>query len=258
MVEFSPYSFHEFLKQQAPQLLASRFANIAESPEVRTPHGTTIISLTYDGGVVMIGDRRATMGNYIASRDITKVFEVDSHSVMGISGTVGVAQELVRLFALELEHYEKIEGVQLSFSGKANRLSTILRNQLQLALQGLTVVPVFSGFDAEQDKGRVFSYDIAGGRYEESDFQCTGSGGGFARSSLNRLWKPGLSESLAVEVGLLALIDAAHYDSATSGPDWRNNIWPTVVCVDASGFREYDAEEIQVLLDSISNKEGGN
>ena len=258
MVEFSPYSFHEFLKQQAPQLLASRFTGPGESSEIGAPHGTTIISLTYAGGVVMIGDRRATMGNYIASRDITKVFEVDSHSVIGISGTVGVAQELVRLFALELEHYEKIEGVQLSFSGKANRLSTILRNQLQLALQGLTVVPIFSGFDNKHNKGRVFSYDIAGGRYEESDFQCTGSGGGFARSSLNRLWKPDFSESLAVEVGLLALIDAAHYDSATSGPDWRNSIWPTVVCIDSEGFREYDSQQIQVLLERIISQEGVN
>ncbi|MCU1594054.1 MAG: proteasome subunit beta, partial [Frankiales bacterium] len=147
------------------------------------PHGTTIVAVTHAGGVVMAGDRRATMGNVIAQRDIEKVFPADEHSCVGIAGTAGLAIEMVRLFQVELEHYEKIEGSQLSLEGKANRLSNMIRNNLQMAMQGLAVVPLFAGYDTERGEGRIFSYDVTGGRYEEHSFHSVGSGSTFARSA---------------------------------------------------------------------------
>ena len=159
--------------------------------DVQAPHGTTIVALAFDGGIVMAGDRRATMGSMIASREIEKVFPADEYSAVGIAGTAGLAVELVRLFQLELEHYEKIEGSLLSLDGKANRLATMIRGNLGLAMQGLAVVPLFGGFDLDRRVGRIFSYDITGGRYEEHDHHAVGSGSVFARGSLKKLWRPG-------------------------------------------------------------------
>ena len=159
-------------------------------PEV--PHGTTIVAVEFDGGVVMAGDRRATMGNLIAHREIEKVYPADEYSCVGIAGTAGIAVELVRLFQVELEHYEKIEGALLSLDGKANRLSALIRGNLSLAMQGLAVVPLFAGYDLDRRAGRIFSYDVTGGRYEEHDHHSVGSGSIFARGSLKKRWRPGL------------------------------------------------------------------
>ena len=158
---------------------------------MQAPHGTTIVALAFEGGIVMAGDRRATMGSMIASREIEKVFPADEYSAVGIAGTAGLAVELVRLFQLELEHYEKIEGSLLSLDGKANRLATMIRGNLGLAMQGLAVVPLFGGFDLDRRVGRIFSYDVTGGRYEEHDHHAVGSGSVFARGSLKKLWRPG-------------------------------------------------------------------
>lgn len=209
------------------------------------PHGTTIVGLQCEGGMVMAGDRRATMGNVIAQRDIEKVFAADSHSVIGIAGTAGLAVELVRLFQVELEHYEKIEGVSLSLDGKANRLATMLRGNLGMAMQGLAVVPLFGGFDLAKDRGRIFSYDVTGGRYEEHDFYAVGSGSSFARGSLKKLFSRGASESDAVEVALESLYDAADDDSATGGPDLNRRIFPVVAVAARDGVRILDESEVE-------------
>ena len=169
-------SFSEFLSQQAPELLPSHRSLPPGSAADLAPHGTTIVAATFDGGVVMAGDRRATMGNVIAQRDIEKVFPADEYSCVGIAGTAGLAVEVVRLFQTELEHYEKIEGTTLSMDGKANRLAALIRSNLGLAMQGLAVVPLFAGYDLTTSQGRIFSYDVTGGRYEETAFHAVGSG----------------------------------------------------------------------------------
>lgn len=201
------------------------------------PHATTIVALTYSDGVIMAGDRRATMGNIIAQRDIEKVFPADEHSIIGIAGAAGVAIEMVRLFQVELEHYEKIEGVPLTLDGKANRLATLLRGNLGMALQGLAVVPLYVGYDLHAQRGRIFSYDVTGGRYEERDHHAVGSGSVFARGSLKKLYRTGLSSEDAVMAAVEALYDAADDDSATGGPDLTRRIFPNISVVDVEGVR---------------------
>ncbi|HJR90295.1 MAG TPA: proteasome subunit beta, partial [Aeromicrobium sp.] len=190
-------SFADFLAQQAPELLPSARSasgSLAGSATELAPHATTIVAATFPGGVVMAGDRRATMGNVIAQRDIEKVFPADEYSCIGIAGTAGLSLELVRLFQVELEHYEKLEGTVLSADGKANRLASLIRGNLGLAMQGLAVVPLFAGYDQTTGEGRIFSYDVTGGRYEEHAFHAVGSGSVFARGSLKKLYKHDLSE----------------------------------------------------------------
>ena len=208
------------------------------------PHGTTIVAATFPGGVVMAGDRRATMGNIIAQRDIQKVFPADEYSAVGIAGTAGIAVEMVRLFQVELEHYEKIEGTTLSMDGKANRLSALIRGNLAMAMQGLAVVPLFAGFDLENGQGRIFSYDVTGGRYEETAFHSVGSGSMFARGSLKKLYREDLDAEGCIEAVIQALYDAADDDSATGGPDLTRRIFPVVQVITAEGGRRIDDDEV--------------
>ncbi|GAA2743507.1 proteasome subunit beta [Terrabacter aerolatus] len=229
-------SFTEFVTAYRPELLPAG-RRLPSGASIEAPHGTTIVALLFDGGVIMAGDRRATMGNVIANRDMEKVFAADDYSVVGIAGTAGIAIELVRLYQVELEHYEKIEGAIMSLEGKANRLASMIRGNLALAMQGLTVVPTYAGFDLESATGRIYSYDVTGGCYVEGGHHSTGSGSVFARGSLKKLWRPGLDEQQAVSVAIEALYDAADDDSATGGPDLGRQIWPTVAVVDHSGAR---------------------
>ena len=204
-------------------------------------HATTIVAVNFNGGVMMAGDRRATMGNLISQRDIEKVFPADEYSLIGIAGTAGIAIEMVRLFQVELEHYEKIEGTPLTLDGKANRLATMIRGNLGAAMQGLAVVPLFAGFDLDAAStataGRIYSYDVAGGRYPEQYYHSVGSGSLFAKGSLKKLWRPGLSEAEATAVVVEALYDAADDDSATGGPDLTRRIFPVVYAATADGNR---------------------
>jgi proteasome beta subunit len=237
-------SFSDFLLRVSGSMGVDVPLN-SHTPMVDVLHGTTIVGLQCAGGMVMAGDRRATMGNFIAQRDIEKVFAADSHSVVGIAGTAGLAVELVRLFQVELEHYEKIEGVSLSLDGKANRLATMLRGNLGMAMQGLAVVPLFGGYDLAKEKGRLFSYDVTGGRYEEHDFYAVGSGSTFARGSLKKLFARGASETDAVQAALESLYDAADDDSATGGPDLNRRIFPVVAVASADGVRILDESEVE-------------
>ena len=238
-------SFAEFLAQTGHSMTSEMNVNRGSSSSrdyamegmAAVPHGTTIVTLTSSDGVVMAGDRRATMGNIIAQRDIEKVFAADEHTIIGIAGAAGVAVEMVRLFQVELEHYEKIEGVPLTLDGKANRLATLLRGNLGMAMQGLAVVPLFAGYDLDTHRGRIFSYDVTGGRYEERDHHAVGSGSMFARGSLKKLYRPGLSSDDAIMVAVEALYDAADDDSATGGPDLTRRIFPSIAVADADGVR---------------------
>lgn len=248
-------SFTEFLSGYAAHLLPSGGALPGGTvPEV--PHATTIVGLTYPGGVVLAGDRRATMGNLIAHREIEKVFPADGYSAVGIAGTAGLAVELVRLFQVELEHYEKIEGALLSLDGKANRLSTMIRNNLGLAMQGLAVVPLFAGYDLDRDTGRIFSFDVTGGRYEERNHHSIGSGSLFARGSLKKRWRPDLDPAGAVAVAVEALRDAADDDSATGGPDSVRQIFPVVATVSADGYRRVPDDELAVVVENLVSQGG--
>ena len=239
-------SFTEFLGAAAPDLLPSRLRLPAGA--VEAPHGTTIVAVTHASGVVMAGDRRATMGNVIAQRDIEKVFPADDYSVVGIAGTAGLAVEMVRLFQVELEHFEKLEGHVLSLDGKANRLSAMIRGNLGMAMQGLAVVPLFAGYDLDGAVGRIFSYDVTGGRYEEHSFHSVGSGSIFARSALKKLYRDNLDEAAAVKLCVDALYDAADDDSATGGPDLTRRIWPVVMSVTDEGVRRLPDEEVGAVV----------
>jgi proteasome beta subunit len=218
---------------------------------VDAPEGTTVLAFRYRHGVVMAGDRRATAGSFIAHRRVQKVYPADGYSAVAISGTAGVAVEMIRLFQTELEHYEKMEGHRLSLEGKANYLAAMVRRQLPMAFQGLAVIPIFCGFDEEAEAGRLFSYDIVGGRYEEIDYTATGSGGRDARLYLRGVFAPDLPEEDAMRIALEALVVAAEEDSATGGPDIRREIYPNVVFVDGEGYREIDSETVGEVAKAV-------
>jgi proteasome beta subunit len=244
-------SFAEFLSAQAPDLLPARRSTVGGDASDLAPHGTTIVAATFEGGVVMAGDRRATMGNVIAQRDIEKVFPADEFSCVGIAGTAGLAVEMVRLFQTELEHYEKIEGSPLSMDGKANRLATLIRSNLGMAMQGLAVVPLFAGFDLAAGHGRIFSYDVTGGRYEETAFHSVGSGSLFARGALKKLYREDLDADGCVTALVQALYDAADDDSATGGPDLTRRIFPIVGVITAEGYRRLSDDEVAGIADRV-------
>ncbi|MCU7821626.1 proteasome subunit beta [Kitasatospora sp. DSM 101779] len=243
-------SFIDFLGRHAPELLPGNRS--LPGGVLEAPHGTTIVSAVFDGGVVIAGDRRATMGNVIAQRDIEKVFPADEYSAVGIAGTAGLAVEMVRLFQLELEHYEKIEGAVLSLEGKANRLTTMIRSNLAMAMQGLAVVPIFAGYDLDLGRGRIFTYDVTGGRSEERGFAATGSGSVFARGSLKKLYREDLDGEQAATLAVQALYDAADDDSATGGPDLARGIFPIVSLITEDGFRRLSDDEVSEIAVSIT------
>jgi proteasome beta subunit len=243
-------SFTEFLARHQPELLPSaRLASGHVAEQVT--HATTIVAATFPGGVVMAGDRRATMGNVIAQRDIQKVFPADEFSAVGIAGTAGIAVEMTRLFQLELEHYEKIEGTPLSTDGKANRLATLIRNNLAMAMQGLAVVPLFAAYDLEAGAGRIFVFDVTGNRNEERSFHSVGSGSTFARGALKKLYRPDLDETETVTACIQALYDAADDDSATGGPDLTRRIFPMVAVITGDGYRAYDDDATAAIADRV-------
>jgi proteasome beta subunit len=243
-------SFTDFASRVAPDVLPlSRTA--ATGIGDLTPHGTTIVAAVFPGGVVMAGDRRATMGNIIAQRDIEKVFAADEFSIIGIAGAAGLAVELVGLFQVELEHYEKIEGAPLSLVGKANRLATMIRLNLGLAMQGLVVVPLFAGWDEATQEGRIFSYDATGGRYEEHAYFSVGSGAVFARGSLKKLYRPDFDASDATMAVIQALYDAADDDSATGGPDLTRKIFPVVLAATGDGVQRMSDERIAEMIGQL-------
>jgi proteasome beta subunit len=248
-------SFSAFLAAAAPDLLPMTRSTVAEFV-----HGTTIVAANYADGVIMAGDRRATAGNLIAQRDIEKVFAADDYSLVAFAGVAGVGVELVRLYQVELEHYEKIEGTQLTLDGKANRLAAMVRGNLGAAMQGLTVVPLFAGFDTEvrdaADAGRIYSFDVTGGPYAEQHYHSVGSGSLFARGALKKLWRPGLDRAGAIRVAVESLYDAADDDSATGGPDLTRGIYPMVMTATATGTERVENDELAtVVRDILADRE---
>jgi proteasome beta subunit len=225
-------------------------------------HGTTVVAIRYADGVVMAGDRRATSGNLISHRAIEKVFPADRHSGVAIAGAAGPAMEMVKLFQLQLEHYEKVEGSLLSLEGKANQLGQMVRNNLPAAMQGLAVVPIFAGYDMRRQSGRLFQYDVTGGRYEESNFATSGSGGSLAGSVIKMRFSEDLARDATVDLAITALFEAADEDSATGGPDMVRGIYPVIATITTDGFDRVPDDEIAErfvgLLDSLSSREVGS
>jgi len=249
-------SFTQFLSVAHPDLLPGRRPLPPGAAGDLSPHATTIVAITAAGGVVMAGDRRATMGNMIAQRDIEKVHPADAYSLVGIAGTAGIGIEVIRLFQVELEHYEKIEGTMLSLDGKANRLAAMIRGNLGAAMQGLAVVPLFAGIDlAASDPaqaGRIFSYDVTGGPYEERGYDAVGSGSIFANSALKKRFRPGLSVPDATRLAVEALYDAADDDTATGGPDLTRRIFPVVMTATLEeGTHRLTDEEIGAVAEAV-------
>jgi proteasome beta subunit len=244
-------SFADFVNDQAPHLLPGRRTTPNAQVSADAPHGTTIVAATFPGGVVMAGDRRATMANIIAQRDIEKIFPADEYSCVGIAGSAGLSVEMVRLFQVELEHYEKIEGATLSLDGKANRLSALIRSNLAMAMQGLAVIPLFAGYDLHSSGGRIFSYDVTGGRYEEHAFHSVGSGSLFARGALKKLYRDDFTPEDCITAIVQSLYDAADDDSATGGPDLTRRIFPIVLVMTEDGVRRVPDDDVGTIADTI-------
>ncbi len=246
-------SFYEFASAVAPQVLPSgRPGELGHGDAgALAPHGTTIVAATFPGGVVVAGDRRATAGNVIAQRDIEKVYPADEFSVISFAGSAGIGLDMMRLFQLELEHYEKLEGAPLSLVGKANRLATMVRGNLALAIQGLVAVPLFAGWDLAEATGRIFSYDPTGGRYEEHDFYSIGSGSLFARGSLKKLYRTDLDAAGTTMAVIQALYDAAEDDSATAGPDVTRRIYPVILIAGPDGVERVTDDRVAELVNQM-------
>lgn len=251
-------SFADYLRRQAPELLPASLGGGAQGGGVgsQLPHGTTIVALKYPGGVVIAGDRRSTQGNMIAGRDVKKVYITDDYTATGIAGTAAIAVEFARLYAVELEHYEKLEGVPLTFAGKVNRLAIMVRGNLAAAMQGLVALPLLAGYDIHaadaEGAGRIVSFDAAGGwNLEEEGYQSVGSGSIFAKSSMKKLYSRVVDSDSAVRVAVEALYDAADDDSATGGPDLVRGIYPTAVAIGAEGAAEVPESKIAELAREV-------
>jgi proteasome beta subunit len=258
-----PASFTGFLSSYAPHLLPG--GSLRGFPEegnqvpadgtalaaAELPHATTIVAAVCNEGVVLASDRRATAGNVISKRDVEKVFQCDDFSAVGIAGVLALALEFAKLFQVEVEHYEKMEGRSLSLEGKANRLAAMIRGNLGAAMQGLVVVPLFVGYDLDSGTGRIFSYDPTGGPLEERRFYSTGSGSVFAGGALKKLYTEDMPASEAVLCCVQALYDAADDDSATGGPDMARRIFPVVATITGEGFRRLPEAEVAEVAERV-------
>ena len=250
-------SFVDLLRQEAPDLVpAAPFKAGAGgagdghgTPGI--PTATTILALRYVDGVVIAGDRQATEGYQVAHRRIEKVYKTDDHSAIAIAGAAGPSIEMARLFQTELEHYEKVEGEGLSLEGKANKLGQMIRMNLPAAMQGLVVVPIFAGFDLRRGEGRIFKYDVTGGRYEETDYFANGSGGKDARTTLKKVFRPGAGRDEAIRMAAEALVDAAEEDVGTAGPDFVHAIFPTVKVITRAGYEEVPEQEVRAHFEAV-------
>ena len=248
---YSGSSFFELLQCDYQHLMPTFAVEPGTGGGVSVPHGTTVLAFRTAGGVVVAGDRLATEGHRVASRDIEKVFETDQHSLMAISGAAGPCIEMARILSVELEHYEKIEGEPLVLDGKANKLSQMIRQNLPAAMQGLVVVPLFAGYDTRRKTGRLWKFDITGGRYEETEWEATGSGGLYARESLKKSWRLDLDREGSVRAAVGALTDAADEDRATGGIDLARRIFPLVKLCTEEGMSDASDEEIEAAYEAV-------
>ncbi len=245
-------SFCDLLTERFSFLL-TRWDGLQFSPEemIPLPKGTTVLALKYQNGVVVVGDRQATEGTLISARRIEKVFKADEHSAIAIAGVAGPCLELARLFQTELEHYEKLEGVELSTEGKANKLGQMVKMNFPMALQGLVVIPIFVGYDVRRAEGKIYKYDVTGGRYEEAEYHATGSGGAQARATMKKQYRAAMDEQAAIQTALEALYDAAEEDVGTAGPDFVRGIFPTIKTVTTRGIQDVGEERVRTVCEGM-------
>lgn len=256
MFRKGPYdgsSFIDLLGAEAPHLLLKITTSSEEMTDLvrQVPHGTTVVAAKYADGVLLAGDRMATEGYQVAMRNIEKVYKTDQHSAMAIAGAAGPCIEMARLFRIELEHYEKIEGLELDLEGKSNKLGQMIRQNLPMAMQGLVVVPIFTGYDFKRNQGRIFKYDVTGGTYEEIDYYAVGSGGKDARSSLKKTYRSQATKDEAVRMVMEALFDAADEDRGTGGVDVLRGIFPTIKDVTKGGIADVPVDRIRAVYEEI-------
>ena len=260
-------SFYDYLTTNHPELLPwnklhESISHGELNEGMKIPSGTTILALRYADGVVIGGDRMATEGFQVSARRMDKVFRCDEYSAIAIAGAAGACIEMAKLFQVELEHYEKLEGISLTMEGKANKLSQMIKANLPLAMQGLIVIPIFAGYDTTKGIGRIFKYDITGGKYEETEYYATGSGGKDARNTLKKRYVPQMPEARAVEIALEALYDASEEDIATAGPDMIRKIYPTIKIINRHGIMDVDASTIEDIynhmIEEIKRNKGGS
>ncbi len=256
-------SFFDLIQQTKPELTpavrwgaGSRLPVSADEMQrnvlAHLSHGTTVLAVKYDNGALLVGDRRAVEGYQVAARRMEKVFKTDSHSAIAIAGAAGPCLEMAKLFSIELEHYEKLDGVLLSCEGKANRLGHMVKANLPMVMQGLVVIPLFVGFDVKQHRGRIFKYDVTGGKYEETDYHAVGSGGKDARVTMKERFRKNLSEQDVIPLALEALLSAAEEDVGTGGPDVFRGIYPTMKFVNAKGVCDVDDAEVARLCEQLA------
>jgi proteasome beta subunit len=246
-------SFYDFIRVEHDYLLPRLQVPEGATPTsfIQPPHGTTILALKFLEGVIVAADRQATEGYQVASRRIEKVYKADEYSAIAIAGAAGPCIEMVKLFQVELEHYEKLEGDVLALEGKANKLAQMVRQNLPAAFQGLVVIPILAGYDLRKNEGRIFKYDVTGGRYEESDYYATGSGGKDARDTLKKFFRPGMTREQAARLSVEALLDASEEDVATGGPDLVRGIYPSVKIVAHTGTSDLPDDEIRQICESL-------
>lgn len=253
-LSYSGSSFCDLVTGHFP-LLLTRWDGLQFSAEELTPlpRGTTVLALKYRDGVVIAGDRQATEGTQIATRRIEKVFKADEHSAIAIAGVAGPCLELGRLFQTELEHYEKLEGVELSTEGKANKLAQMVKMNFPMALQGLVVIPIFVGYDVKRGEGKIYKYDVTGGRFEETEFNATGSGGAHARATMKKRYRPDMDEEETITTAVEALCDAAEEDVGTAGPDFMRGIFPTIKTVTTRGIQDVEEDRVRAVSQRVTD-----
>jgi proteasome beta subunit len=251
-LSYTGSSFCDLLTERFPFLL-TKWEGLQFSPSEITPlpTGTTVLALKYQGGVIVVGDRQATEGTMISARRIEKVFKADERSAIAIAGVAGPCLELARLFQTELQHYEKLEGVELSTEGKANKLGQMVKMNFPMALQGLVVIPIFVSYDFKRAEGKIYKYDVTGGRYEETEYYATGSGGGHARATMKKRYRPEIDEEAAIHTALEALYDAAEEDIGTAGPDFVRGIFPTIKTVTVRGIVDVEETQVRAVCESM-------
>ncbi len=260
LTDYGISNFFQILKRRHPELLAAlNSSNMTSNPAVtgasfQYAEGTTVLAAVYDAGVVMAGDRQATEGYQVSERRIQKVYPVDRYSAIAVAGAAGPCIEMAKLFQVEVEFYEKTEGIALSLEGQANFLSHLVRSNLELAMQGLIVLPLFAGYDLKQRRGRIFKYDAIGGRYEEDDYYAIGSGGKDARATLKKRYSPGITRQNALAIVAEALWDAADADIATGGPDLIRKIFPTLYTITQEGVSDVPEATVESLYRELISR----
>jgi proteasome beta subunit len=218
---------------------------------------TTILAFKYREGVLVAGDRRATAGNMVMYDRTDKVLEIDRHSVMAIAGVPATAYEMVRILEHSFKYYRRTQLQELSFEGKLRALSKLLKENVAAALAGTgAVVPIFAGYDVEQEAAKIYFYDILGAEFEGAEYAVSGSGSPTIRGILHYVNTWGeqplstMSEEQATVQALRLLTSAAEFDSATGGVNRDAGLYPVIKFITSSGVRTMPDVQLKPLFEA--------